>query len=203
MAQNFKENFRDKSRDELTKSLIGIGIDAMMSERGLKEEKIGKSALRKSLGIINIQDQPVKWINVVKQSGSQHSPPQWFFIYFIPDIRISVVWGGEFGRLPVAQKGSKIKTFRKRSFLWIFGKIIDVIWRGKDMNTGLSEILYNDLDIKNFTKKIGDIQIETHSDIVKGWTIRLNRRHAGPPAVYSETWKNLQKITKQLLSLPI
>ena len=89
MAQNFKENFRDKSRDELTKSLIGIGIDAMMSERGLKEEKIGKSALRKSLGIINIQDQPVKWINVVKQSGSQHSPPQWFFFYFIPDIRIS------------------------------------------------------------------------------------------------------------------
>ena len=165
MAQNFKENFRDKSRDELTKSLIGIGIDAMMSERGLKEEKIGKSALRKSLGIINIQDQPVKWIS--------------------------------------DRNKIKIKTFRKRSFLWIFGKIIDVIWRGKDMNTGLSEILYNDLDIKNFTKKIGDIQIETHSDIVKGWTIRLNRRHAGPPAVYSETWKNLQKITKQLLSLPI
>ncbi len=191
MAQNFKENFRDKSRDELTKSLIGIGIDAMMSERGLKEEKIGKSVLRKSLGIINIQDQPVKWINVVKQSGSQHSPPQWFFIYFIPDIRIS------------DRNKIKIKTFRKRSLLWIFGKIIDVIWRGKDMNTGLSEILYNDLDIKNFAKKIGDIQIETHSDIVKGWTIRLNRRHAGPPVVYSETWKNLQKITQQLLSLPI
>ena len=49
-----KEKIRDKSRDQLTKSLIGIGIDAMMSERGLKEEKIGKSALRKSLGIINI-----------------------------------------------------------------------------------------------------------------------------------------------------
>ena len=191
MVENFKEKIRDKSRDELTKSLIGIGIDAMMSERGLKEEKIGKSALRKSLGIINIQDQPVQWINVVKQNGSQHSPPKWFFIYFIPDIRIS------------DKNKIKIKTFRKRSFLWIFGKIIDVIWRGKDMNTGLSEILYNDLDIKNFIKKIGDIQIETHSDIVKGWTIRLNRRHAGPPAVYSETWKNLQKITKQLLSLPI
>ena len=71
------------------------------------------------------------------------------------------------------------------------------------MDTGLSKILSNDLDIKNFAKNIGDIQIETHSDTVKGWTVRLNGRHAGPPAVYSETWKNLQKIIKQLLSLPI
>ena len=191
MSQNFKEKIRDKSRDQLTKSLIGIGIDAMMSERGSKEEKIGKSWLRGSLGIINIQDQPVQWINVVKQNGSQHSPPKWFFIYFIPDIRIS------------DRNKIKIKTFRKRSFLSIFGKIIDVTWTGKDMNTGLSKILSNDLDIKNFAKNIGDIQIETHSDTVKGWTVRLNGRHAGPPAVYSETWKNLQKIIKQLLSLPI
>ncbi|MQG19523.1 MAG: hypothetical protein FI687_07110 [SAR202 cluster bacterium] len=193
MVDKFREKIRDKSRDELTKSLTGIGIDAEMSTRGLKEEKIGKSWLRSSLGIINIQDQSVKWINVVKQNGSQHSPPKWFFIYFIPDIRIS------------NQNKIKIKTFRKRSFLLIFGKIIDVTWSGNDINTGLSEILNSDLDMKNFVKKIGDIQIESHSDIIKGWTIRLEtyRRNSGPPSVYSETWKNLQKITQQLLSLPI
>lgn len=191
MVENFKKRIRDKSRDELTKSLIGIGINALMPDRGLKEEKIGTSWIRGSLGIINIQDQPVQWINIVKQNGSQHSPPKWFFIYFIPDIRIS------------DRNKIKIKTFRKRSFLSIFGKIIDVIWTGKDMNTGLSKILYNDLDIKNFVKNIGNIQIETHSKVVKGWTIRLNGRHAGPPLVYSPTWENLQKIIKQLLSLPI
>ena len=67
MAQNFKENFRDKSRDDFHKHLLTLGINASLSERGALEEKLLNPWHRRSLGVIKINsDSPIKYINIMK-----------------------------------------------------------------------------------------------------------------------------------------
>ena len=56
MVNKIKETLREKSRDNLTNTLIKIGINAQMAERGLEQEKIGDEWYTKKLGIINVQD---------------------------------------------------------------------------------------------------------------------------------------------------
>ena len=84
---SFKERFRDKTRDKLTQALNALGIRAEMAERGRAEEGVNNSWYQRSLGVIDLQDGPVRWINVLKKDGSQYSAPQWWYILFIPDER--------------------------------------------------------------------------------------------------------------------
>ena len=66
MVNKLKETFRDKSRDNLANTLIKLGIKAEMAERGMVQEKIGDEWYTRRQGIINIQDHPIKWINICK-----------------------------------------------------------------------------------------------------------------------------------------
>ena len=66
-----KENFRDKSRDELTWNLTNLaGVKAQMSERERPEEKVENSWYQRSLGVIDITDGPIKWISILKRDRS-------------------------------------------------------------------------------------------------------------------------------------
>ena len=72
-----KERFRDKTRDDLTLALKELGIDATMAERGRPEEDIQDTWMNRSQGIIDLAEGPIRWVNCLKQDGSQYSPPQW------------------------------------------------------------------------------------------------------------------------------
>ena len=74
---------RDKTRDKFCKLLSDIGLEAEMAERNIIEEKLFNPWHRRSLGVIKINSESlIKYINIIKKSGSKNDPPRWW-IYFI------------------------------------------------------------------------------------------------------------------------
>jgi len=196
MVSKLKETIRDKSRDNLTNTLVNLGVKAEMAERGMKQEKIGDEWYTRKQGIINIQDHPIKWINICKKDRSKDSPPQWKYIFIVPD-----------ERLVSGKDKIKIKTIRKKSFP-VFGKVIDTIWNGND-SSGLTHNLSNDAEIKSLSKSIGDIHIESFSEPGAGWFLRAshNPRTWGNQIdwhkrITMETWEQMRKLSEYLLSTP-
>jgi hypothetical protein len=89
----------------------------------------------------------------------------------------------------------KIKTVRKKTFP-LFGKVVDVIWKGTDHYTGLVDVLSNDETIKNLAKKIGNLEIRSYAREFQGWTLQVDRRFE----LTNQDWATIQKITNYLLS---
>lgn len=181
-----KEIFRDKSRDELARSLNSLGIRADLAERGRTEEKIENSWYQRSLGIIDIQEGLVRWINILKKDASKNSPPLWWVVLCIPDKR------------PVPNHHVvDIKTIRKKSFP-LFGRVVDVTWKGDDHHTGLTEVLSSDEAVKNLAQKIGNLAIHSYAKEFEGWTLQVDRRFEPT----SQDWAAIQKIADYILSSP-
>jgi len=179
-----RELLRDKTRDKLAQNLNSLGVAAVLSERNRIEEKVENSWYQRSLGIIDIPEGLVRWINILKKDGSRNSPPRWWVILGIPDER------------PVPDhKKDDIKTIRKKTFP-IFGKVVDVIWKGNDYGTGLAEILSNDNDIKNVAKNVGNLTIHSYAKEFQGWTLQVDRRFT----LTNQDWAAIQKIADYTLS---
>ena len=156
-----KERFRDKTRDELTLALNELGVTATMAERGRPEEKILDTWMNRSQGIIDLPAGPIRWINCLKQDGSQYSPPQWWTVLGIPNERTFS-----------EDRAVKIKTVRKKSFP-LFGKVVDVEWKGADHATRLINVFANDPAVKSFVKHHGNVEIQSHAKKFQGWTVQL------------------------------
>ena len=179
-----KEVFRDKSRDELARTLNSLGVRADLAERGRPEEKVENSWYQRSLGIIDIPDGLIRWINILKKDASRNSPPMWWVVLWLPDER------------PLTDhKAVDIKTTRKKSFP-LFGKVIDVFWRGNDHHTGLAEILSNDEEVKILAKRIGNLTLHSYAKEFQGWTLQVDRRFQPT----NQDWATIQKIADYILS---
>ena len=98
-----KEKLRDKTRDDLAHAL-------------------------NSLGVIDLPEGPIRWINILKRDRSKNSPPKWWINLCIPDERPVLI-----------HKEVKVRTVRKKSFP-LFGKVVDVAWKGEDYGTGLGPV---------------------------------------------------------------
>ena len=135
-----RESFRDHGRDELCAHLRSLGIQAQMSERGRPEEKI-THRLGKSLGIIDIQDALIRWVDVKSTKMADASDDTggtittWHIEYGVPDSRITA------GFHKVKIRTKRIKEFR------IFGKVVDSKWAGQDFGLGLIERLGHDASL--------------------------------------------------------
>ena len=105
---------RDESREALTHNLNFLRIDARMAERGRAEERIQKPLGRLSLGIIDILEGAVRWINIVKQEGNPYAFIRWWTVLGIPDER--PVW---------TSWAVKVRTVRRRSFP-LLGRVTSV-----------------------------------------------------------------------------
>jgi hypothetical protein len=181
-----KEIFRDKTRDNLAQNLSSLGIRADLAERGRVEEKIENSWYQRSLGVIDIPEGLVRWINILKKDGSKNSPPQWWVVLCMPDKR------------PVPNhQAVDIKTIRKKTFP-LFGKVVDVTWKGKEHGTGLAEVLSNDETVKNLAKKIGNLTVHSYDKEFQGWTLQVDRRFEPT----NQDWATIQKIANHILSSP-
>ena len=179
-----KELLRDKTRDKLVQNLNSVGVTAVMAERGRVEEKVENSWYQRSLGIIDIPEGLVRWINILKKDGSKNSPPQWWVVHGIPDER------------PIPKhQAVDIKTIRRKTFP-LFGKIVDVTWKGSDSGTGLADVLSNDEVVKNLVKNAGNLTIHSYAKEFQGWTLQVDRRFKPT----NQDWATIQKIANHILS---
>jgi hypothetical protein len=179
-----RELLRDKTRDRLAQNLNSMGVTAVLAERGRVEEKIENSWYQRSLGIIDISEGSVRWINMLKKDGSKNSPPRWWVVLGIPDER----------PIPKHQVVD-IRTIRKKTFP-LFGKILDVTWKGNDSGTGLADVLSNDEEVKNLAKNTGNLTIHNYAKEFQGWTLQVDRRFKPT----NQDWANIQKIGNYILS---
>ncbi len=180
-----KEAFRDKTRDNLAYALNLLGVRAELAERGRAEERI-HSSWRRSLGVIDILEGPIRWINVTKRDGSQHSPPQWWLVLCIPD-----------DRLTPNLDGVSLRTARKKSFP-LFGKVTSVTWTGDEYGAGLIATLTDDQLIKQLAARVGDLEVRSYSKEFSGWTLQVNKRFIPTP----QDWRTITTIAEHLLSAP-
>ena len=185
-ANRMKEQLRDKSRDGLIYALNSVGVKAEMAERGRAEEKVEDSWYQRSLGVIDILEGSIRWVNILKRDAGQHNPPKWWVVLGIPDERsIS------------SHQEIKIKTVRKKTFP-LFGKVVDVIWKGHDGGTGLVNVLSRDEEIKMLAQRLGNLEIKSHANGFQGWTLTVDRRFSPT----SQEWETLEKISGYILSSP-
>ena len=192
-----REALRDKSRNTMAASLEAAGIQAEMVDRDLRrpEEKIRTFQLfgKSSLGLIDIRtDSPISWINVVRtKAQNQHGPARYRVVFGIPDQSI-----------PMNHKQLKLKTVRKKTFP-LFGKVIDVSWRGEAHTLPWAKTLSEDEEIDRAVADLGDVTIFTHPNQFQGWTIEINKIFSPhPPAVTIDRWEALKNIANYLLSSP-
>ena len=76
---------RDKTRDNLYKNFLEIGLDCELAERGIPEDKLNNPWYLRSLGVIKINsDSPIKYVNIIKRDRSKDSPPKWWNHFAIP-----------------------------------------------------------------------------------------------------------------------
>ena len=117
----------DTTRDKLCAGLRAMGVGAWMAERGRPEEKTGKG----SLGVIDIGQGPIRWVNVREVGDSENTA--YMTEYGVPDQR----------HLPQLQiRSVRVKTFP------VFGRVIDVRWKGNDLGLGIAQRLSNDESIR-------------------------------------------------------
>ena len=192
-----REALRDKSRNTMAASLEAAGIQAEMVDRDLRrpEEKIRTFQLfgKSSLGLIDIRtDSPISWINVVRtKRADKHGPARYRVVFAIPDQSI-----------PMNHKQLKLKTGRRKTFP-LFGKVIDVSWRGEAHTLLLAKTLSEDEEIDRAVADLGDVTIFTHPNQFQGWTIEINKIFSPhPPAVTIDRWEALKTIANYLLSSP-
>ena len=106
------EKMRDKTRDDLYKNLIDLGIDCELSKRGIRADKLQNPWHRKSLGVIKINSSyPIEFINIIKKDRSKDSPPRWWYYFAIPtDLFYSSYEPGfiSFGLHPLTKDGGAI-----------------------------------------------------------------------------------------------
>ena len=181
-----KEWVRDKSRDELADALNSVGVKAEMAERGRAEEKVEDSWYQRSLGILDIPEGSIRWVNILRKDRSKDSPPRWWVVLGIPDDRPAST-----------RQQTKIKTIREKTFP-LFGKVVDVIWKGNDGGTNLVSTLSNDVPTKKLAEHIGNLEIKSQANGFQGWTLTVDRRF-NPT---NKDWETIEIIAGYILSSP-
>ncbi len=174
-----RDTFRSKARDNICAGLQSLGVDAQMAERGRAEEDIecGVSYSR-SLGLIDIPEGPIRWVNVVKRSGQAPGGMTYYIKYGVPDSRLWVI-------IP---PNLEIKSARKKD---------NWQWKGKDAGLGIIDRLNGDISI-GYTllqSKSPQITIRAYPNH-SCWVISSEISYI---SLSEELWNSYQKIAQHLL----
>ena len=176
-----RETFRDHARDDICAHLQTLGIDARMAERGRVEEKFGGEG---SLGLIEIPEGPIRWVNVRKVTsiGVQGGSSTYYTQYGVPDSRLEP----NFPRY-------RIKTVRVKT-VPLVGRVVDLRWEGDDSDLGIISRLNSDAQLKQPIMESRDVTVQAHSDH-RCWIISTKTRDV--PS--GELWNCYQTIACHLL----
>lgn len=195
MRARLHERWRDKTRDNITKTLNSLGVRAEMAERGRPEEAIRKRTFTRSIGIVDIAEGPFRCVNLVKQDGNQYSPPRWWTVFCLPD----EARDNEPDDLRNVdnRRSIDIKTSREKSFP-LFGRVTGVTWEGDDCGTGLLDTLSRDAAVARLAKKVGCLEIEGYDNEFQGWTVQVDTGLRPK----RQDWEALLRIAGYLLPSP-
>lgn len=157
-----KESFRDKTRDDFCLRLQTLGIKAKMVARGRFEEDITDMDLELSgysLGVIAIDEDPIRWINIRKIGNTEGQDNPFYYIdYGIVDTKLT--------------PDSPYRTYYN----------VNSIWQGRDQGTGILESLNNDPGLKE--PFLEDVRIVSLSEygcwIISKKTVSTNWKTAIP-----------------------
>jgi len=168
----------DGIKYQVLAGLQAIGIDAQIAKRGRAEEKTGEG----SLGIIEISDEPIRWVNV-RQTESAEGRVCYHADFGIPDTKLKP----DFPEL-------KIRSVRQKKYL-LFGQVVDLLWKGKDRDTGIISRLDSDSSIKKLIMESANVTVYSHRRY-RCWTISPERLVIPSPAL----WDCYKVIARYLLS---
>lgn len=192
VLNGLKEAFRDEARDKVCEVLQNIGINAQMSERGRPEENLELRPYCESLGIIDIAESPIRWINVVRKRVGHVT--EYFLKYGVPDSRLS----------PSSPK-VRIEAVPKYQFR-LFGKITDLKWEREDSDLQIIGRMNSDGELKQMIIE-SRVNFTIHVHIDRGiWIISNDYSNfltspLYPPAKYSEEeWRICQAIAHHLVA---
>jgi hypothetical protein len=112
-------------RYTLCQGLRDADIQARVVERGRKEETIAGGLLGNSLGVLEIRDTPVRWVNIIEHPGSRFAPTTHTNVYIVPDEQLH--GGGYFDLRSVPVRSSSVH-----------GRVIDLRWEASFTGSRLS-----------------------------------------------------------------
>jgi len=118
-----REKLRDKTRDKLCSHLCAMGVDARIAERGRLEERL--RTRWSSLGLIETRNSAICWVNVLNQSGLEHTV--YSNVYLVPDPRVPK--GGYL----------ELKSVRVKSAP-VFGRVLDLRWEANFVTIGIKSM---------------------------------------------------------------
>ena len=176
------EKMRDKTRDDLYKNLIDLGIDCELSKRRIRADKLQNPWHRKSLGVIKINfSYPIEFINIIKKDRSKDSPPRWWYYFAIPTDLVKSI-----------SDSIEVKSIRKKTFP-IFGKVKSIEWKHNALSQNLASQFTQDSDINSLAINIGNVKIESIDKkfseyTFSGFTIEIERKNW-------KDWGNNRKIS--------
>ena len=120
---SLRESLRDRARDNICTGLQRLGVHAQMADRGRPEEDTGKG----SLGVIDIADGPIPWVNV-RKVVYQGGPPS--------SSGTSTTYYTDYGiKVPYRLPRATIKSVRRKTFP-VLGRVVDVDWRARGSDRG-------------------------------------------------------------------
>ena len=127
LFRELKDLFSNTTREDLCAGLRAIGVDARLAGRGRPEEN--KTWSNGSLGIIDVSEGPIRWVNVVLWDWYLDGADWYKTDYGVPDPRY----------LPSLEiRSIRMKRFPK------FGRVINVEWKGDDHGLGIRPHLSSD-----------------------------------------------------------
>ena len=176
-----REAFRDHARDNICAGLKSLGVNAQMAVRGRPEEDTGKG----SLGIIDIDDGPIPWVNVrkVTRGGGQYGGGTDYYT----DYRVNV---------PYRPPNATIRSDRRKSFLR--AKVIGAHWSstGSEGDSGLVADVLRRLGEEAYVRAaiVATRDVEIIGSGV-GWIISTQTREA--PS--RQAWYCYQAIARHLI----
>jgi len=200
-----QEIFRDYdyTSDNIYAGLRSLGIDAQIAERGRAEENIECGENSKSLGMIDIPEGPIRWVNVIKRTV--HQEDTYYIKYGVGDARLHPGYvsrqPGEWEPLLVRPgpylrdlPEARIKSVRTKTFP-VVGRVIDLHWKGKDFGLGIIDRLNSDMSIRHVIMSSGDVEVSAHRRH-ECWVI--SEKTDSAPSL--KIWNCYQRIAQYLLA---
>ena len=145
--------------ERLSTGLVDLGIDAQLSETPQTQQKIGTGGLFKvnsSLGLINIQDGPIRWINLkeARENKSRHGAIVRYTYYM--DYGVPYQSGA---RVPKDWVFSvRVKRFP------IFGAVVGIRWTGRGLGREIADRLNADSLLKRPSIIDSDFEITSYPE---------------------------------------
>ncbi len=179
----------ERQRDRIFIDLNELGIDAQLSETYQPEQVIGIDDMlktNKSLGLINIKDGPIRWINFKEARKSKGLGGDYRCIYHM-DYGVPLTKGSSITK-------QRISAVRLKRFS-IFGPVVRIRWKGEGRGRIVASQLNADALMGQAAVMDGGIELACYPDHLC-WIISTNEWHS--PS--EEQWSAYQALARHLVT---